>query len=915
MIVISKPADETTIQSLIISLFPIHPLVINDSVHADILTRIHEMLKSATSELKSKVEKAEVFSNLVEQLERLREVRDKHFKPNMNTPHWWPSPNTIYLSDRVPKTSHAFSVKEELFLFEVEENTLSEGEEERKTKKFYFLSEEPIKVTYGIVHILFQVRTPRKNERAEFGKQAKQDQINTVILNTLKELIRELKISTEGELKEIVNTFSYHLSIFTQVTKPIMVYRDLVNLYTNHLENVLIPKPKLTPNNRNKHIPSDTKQVIPVLLGEILDLLTSYEDLIISIWSKKCLVSQTEYIISLDRLTELVGADFVRKITDSILSNENQIQEWMDLYKIDRDILKTQIREPMHQKPFPLDTQYFDASFKWKLLNALPDIPIYDLLDGYVYRSDNWFALNSLKAIWQNKIKCIYIDPPYNTGNEDFIYKDNYSRHEWMVMLRNRLEVAKNYLSEDGVIIISIDDNEMSNLKLLLDEIFEENLIGPIIVQTNPRGRTLDKHLAKSHEYLLIYARNKDHDNTLFQIPKNEEQLAEYNKTDEKGRRYRLIELRNRNPRFNRVNRPNLFYPLFTNNDSNKISLTQSKEFPIEILPKTSKDQDDCWTWSKEKTEANLDILESKKVSTGAWRIFRRNYLENGGNSSTTKEKSIWIEKNLSNERGREQLRDLFGKHTHDYPKSVNFLERIIQLAIDKNQLIMDFFAGSGTTAHATMSLNQKNRINNKFILIEKSNQVNNVILLRIKKLSYSYQWKDGYPVKNDGKGIFIQYQKLEQPIEEFFTRIQVDALIPGRQILHSFQNLKIKSKAEITNPFTSGDLLGIDIINSLNLLLGLNPSTIKIQKNQSRKYLLVSGNVRGKKSLIVWRDIEDIDFDQDKQFLTKLIAKEKPYHIFLNNYCKLESYAKIEGSFRIFSEKKKERKLETSLH
>jgi adenine-specific DNA-methyltransferase len=373
--------------------------------------------------------------------------------------------------------------------------------------------------------------------------------------------------------------------------------------------------------------------------------------------------------------------------------------------------------------------------------------------------------------MWEGKVKCIYLDPPYNTGNDDFIYKDSFSRYEWMVMMRNRLELAESYLSEDGVIIISIDDNEMYNLKLLMDEIFGNNSIGPIIVQTNPRGRTLDKHLAKTHEYLLIYAINRDHINTLFKIPKNENQLAEYNKVDDKGRVYRLIELRNRNPRFNRTNRPNLYYPLYTNESTNQISLTRSPNYPVEILPKTSRNSDDCWTWSKEKTFANLKLLTSKKVSTGAWRVFRKNYLDKKGESSRTKEKSIWTESSLSNERGREQLRDLFGLHTHDYPKSVDYIERIIQLATDDNQVIMDFFAGSGTTAHAIMHSNQKNHTKNRFILIEKSNQFNNVILPRIKKLAYSYHWKDGCPIDQNGQGVFIQYQIIEQPMEDVFTK------------------------------------------------------------------------------------------------------------------------------------------------
>ena len=123
------------------------------------------------------------------------------------------------------------------------------------------------------------------------------------------------------------------------------------------------------------------------------------------------------------------------------------------------------------------------------------------------------------------------------------------SRSSWMIMMRNRLELAKGFLTEDGVIFISISDNELYNLKLLMEEIFGDNFLGVIITQTNPRGRTLDKHLAKTHEYLLIFALDKNSETVLFKIPKSTAQIAEYKYTDNDGEAYRLIELRNRNPR------------------------------------------------------------------------------------------------------------------------------------------------------------------------------------------------------------------------------------------------------------------------------------------------------------------------------------------------------------------------------
>ncbi len=811
----SQENPQASINSLILTLFPIHPRALNEQVNTHIFSEIqkiletfdhefHEIFQALPHQNQSQVTKIKAifYENIIKIIEELKQARKRQFRYKNHSVAWWPSPDEIFLSNQIPACSHAFIVQEETFFFVLKESNPYENIKNSRKKKYYFLSKKPIQQSKSLITIFFQFRSPNKVEDSKFGKFPKQEQINAEILNKLNDLLKGKSYKPNPHSNSSLSILSFHLNLFTQKKEPVILYKNLCEYHNKYLmkshstvtETLVQRKNHLGINKKVDHETLDQiKSIETSFLKKMSHLLVGFENLLISIWEKKSRITQTDYIISLDKIIKWLGRDFLANNLQLILSNAKQMNEWMNLYKIDFKSIETQVNNPNGHPLFPLDTRFFNSEFKKDLLDSLPNLPLEELLDGYVYKSDNWYALNSLQALWHNKIKCIYIDPPYNTGNEDFMYKDNFSRHEWMVMLRNRLEVAKTFLSEEGVIIISIDDNEMANLKLLLDQIFEENSIGPIIVQTNPRGRTLDKHLAKTHEYLLIYAINKEHVNTLFKIAKNEEQLAKFNKIDEKGRVYRLIELRNRNPRFNRSNRPNLFYPFYTNPKSNRVSLTFSEEYPVEILPKTSRNTDDCWTWSKEKTSEHLEILESKKVSTGAWRVFRRNYLDEGGKAATTNEKSIWIEGSLSNERGREQLRDLFGVHIHDYPKSVDYIERIVRLATADNHMIMDFFAGSGTTAHAVLAINQKKHTKNKFILIEKSNQVENVILPRIKKLSYAYDWKNGFPVNKNGQGVFIQYQRLEQPLEDFFTKIILDRFNPRTQIRYQFKGFKLQ--------------------------------------------------------------------------------------------------------------------------
>lgn len=208
-----------------------------------------------------------------------------------------------------------------------------------------------------------------------------------------------------------------------------------------------------------------------------------------------------------------------------------------------------------------------------------------------------------------------------NTGSDGFVYNDDFgftpkqlvdkiglsedeaqrvldlqgksSHSAWLTFMYPRPQLAKELLSDNGAMFISIDDNEYFDLKGALDEIFgEQNCISTLIVQTNPRGRTFDRFIAKTHEYILAYTKTKSPE-AMSMIPKTEEALASYKNKDEKGS-YRLLELRNRNPVFNRQNRPNLFYPFFADPDSCEVSLQKGGKFTLEILPRNSEGADGC---------------------------------------------------------------------------------------------------------------------------------------------------------------------------------------------------------------------------------------------------------------------------------------------------------------------------------
>ena len=407
------------------------------------------------------------------------------------------------------------------------------------------------------------------------------------------------------------------------------------------------------------------------------------------------------------------------------------------------------------------------------------------LHDNLIIHGDNLKALKALLPTYAGKVKCIYIDPPYNTGNEKWAYNDNVShpmfkewlgkvvdkedltRHDkWLCMMMPRLKLLRELLSDDGVIFVSIDDNEVHRLQLLMDDVFNnENFIAKIVVQLNPRGRTLDKFLAKTHEYLLLYAKNACSKDAVNFIPKEGKLLKTYNKKDKKGL-FRELGLRNRNPVFNRRNRPNLFYPIFVNSKTGRVSLKKSKDYSIEVFPKTSKGVDDCWTWGKEKVNTNINLLLGKKTSKGHWRIFRKDFLhDESGNTATTKAKALWLDKGINNEFGKEICNQIFGDCPFDFPKSHELIKKCLRLGTTKESIVLDSFAGSGTTAHAVLDLNREDCENRKFILVELEDYADKITAERVRRVIKGVPKAQDEKLRN-GLGGSFSYFELGKPIE-----------------------------------------------------------------------------------------------------------------------------------------------------
>lgn len=366
-----------------------------------------------------------------------------------------------------------------------------------------------------------------------------------------------------------------------------------------------------------------------------------------------------------------------------------------------------------------------------------------DTTENLYIDGDNLEVLKLLRQNYYGAVKMIYIDPPYNTGN-DFVYNDmfkvsaNESNFEegfvdenksplqrniessnrfhakWVSMMYSRLILARDFLREDGVVFISIDENEVSNLKKICDEIFgEKNFVSQLTIVVKPEGRRYG-FFAKQHEYLLVYSKNYD-ELQMNEIPAEGKTFQYF---DERGG-FNLIGLRNRNVQaFNSSNRPNLRYPFYVNTscvDENgffEVSVEQIDGYE-EVFASTIDGLESVWRWGKEKAKNEIFDLVAYRGNDSQIRIFQKN------RSLTQIPKTVWESKDYISNKGTKEVQRLIGKGVFDFPKPVELIKKIIEIGTDEGDIVLDFFAGSATTGQACLELQNEKKGKRKFILIQ----------------------------------------------------------------------------------------------------------------------------------------------------------------------------------------------------
>ena len=456
------------------------------------------------------------------------------------------------------------------------------------------------------------------------------------------------------------------------------------------------------------------------------------------------------------------------RLQELALNNPVQQAEWQDLYNLSSD---TVISIPPQT---PVDTRYFDESFKQEILGNGEDSLAVD--GGLAICGDNFHALNLLRNSYSNQVKLIYIDPPYNKGNNEFLYRDGYRPETWDILMENALLLARDLLCDEGLIFVSIDDNRVHELALLMKKIFgPSSHVATMPVKSNPRGRSMERFVATTHEYLLLFAKNPE----AMQIADNElteNQLGEYNKLDPALGPYRLIELRNRNPEFHRGNRPNLHYPIYYDSNTGEFDIEAHPRW-AEIRPKTSQGKDAVWRWSKEKFLANRDriVIKRMKRAENPYNVYKKDFLHQDSGEVRRSKHKTFLEDNAYNyQNGKRAVRDMFGEALFGNPKPLALIDKCLAIAnLGDGSIVMDFFAGSGTTGHAIIDRMRRTGMKINYILVELGQIFYDALLPRLKKASFAQEWNNGIPQDTNSVPHVIKYAILQNYDEAFDRGIE----------------------------------------------------------------------------------------------------------------------------------------------
>lgn len=850
----------------------------------------------------------------------------------------------------------------------------------RNKRVFILNKEEPFKIENNELTFYFEYREANLNDRITPGVMANPPS-QTDLIKMAEEVILEKKTEYEpyvlNDKDEKHINFKYFNLLSEKYKKSdgtdadYTVFKGYLNRFCGkntfdyfihkNLKKFLLQELDFFIKNEVMHlddIESESAPKVEVYLSkikilrqiakQIIIFLSQLEDFQKKLWMKKKFVVETNYCITLDRIPE--------SFYNEIINNQAQINEWIDLFSIDKitkdsmpifNADNDEFSKPLTEKFLKenlflvLDTKNFSEDFKHRLISHFDNLD--EMINGLLIHGENFQALNLISNAYSERVDCIYIDPPYNSDSAPIAYKNNYKDSSWNTLISNRLDISKILLSENGINITAIDDIELRYLICILDNAFgKENFISCITTLCNPQGRVAD-NVSKTSEYHLVYAKEKVNLNGLY-VKKisNRSEWVPFKRTGTNSRR---------------EERPLRFYPVFQKSGS--LQLPTREEYGKIFKDQGHFNENYIAELTEKYTDNGFEVIWPQKAD-GTFLVWQREFnraqreigtyqYRNGVISTPGFEeenpKTCWIDPIYANpEYGTELLRGIVDNKrlSENTAKSVYTVQQAISM--NSPQIVLDYFAGSGTTGHAVINLNREDDGNRKFILIEMGDYFDTVLKQRVIKNIYCDLWRDLLPVnRNSGLSHCFKYIRLESYEDtlnniELKKRISEDGTLPfehssdfqSQYLLQymlykesadsqSLLNIdefydpsKYSMKIKIAGSDETKDVF-VDMIETFNYLLGLSVTSISAPQylnaateQDSEGRLVLNGRLREEESGKWWfRTVTGVDRADKKVLIIwrNRPGKEDPAYInednlILDEWFKKQGYSSKDSEF-----------------
>ena len=836
----------------------------------------------------------------------------------------WANADQYYVKSTENYASYVFTVgtgtEKRRVRFEIAkaDNEKDNVKETNGKQRRFLLAEredvETVELNGGEIIIRFEHRplTEQEKKTCPGNGNKQQDQINQAarqrILKALKpDWVALLACSSPTEHNPDRTVLDKHLAAYTAKNSfDYFIHKDLGGFLRRELDFYL----KSEVLNLDDLAMGDAARLNRALArmravrhvaDKIIAFLAQLEDYQKQLWLKKKFVLDTHYCVTLDRVPEALYAE--------IAANDAQREEWVKLFAIDKDN-----NEPTSSSPLPpgegqgegapytnpltveflkanpylvLDTRHFDRHFTDKLLASLSEAgPLDEQMDGLLIHGENFQALNLLQTRCREQVKCVYIDPPFNTGEEDFAYKDGYRSSSWLSAMSDRITLSRRLMSRDGQLVAHIDENEAENLHRLMGKIFgSDNYLGSMIWnKRNPKGDA--KGLAIQHELMLWAVKDAESlssdENDLRRPKRNAEKMLDVarkcvkmsSNLNEAGSKFSdWLKVQN-------FSGGELAYKFL--DDKGRVFRTFSMAWPSK-----NKAPDEYF-----KPLIHPVTGKACPVPKRGWRntpgkmkdLLAEDMIVFGADETTQPQRKYLLAENMF-----ENVASVFdfGGSSDVESESIGVaFETMKPLAVakyicnfDSSGTVLDYFAGSGTTGHAVITLNREDEGRRKYILIEVGHHFDTVLLPRMKKVVHSPDWKDGKPVSRKGITQFFKYVRLES-YEDTLDSLELTPpdsaqqdLLAGNPALAEDYRLRYALGEETTG---SACLLGkhfadpfaytlsavrdgtrrdvhVDLPETFNSLIGLR---VESRRRIDNVLTITGTDAEGRHCLILWRNL-----------------------------------------------------------